>query len=88
MNSLRRLCLALMVVVAASGWAQTSAAGAEQGTFNLHKFEQLIGRETYTLTRSQSEVVLKSDFKFTDRGTPVPRLRARVKLFSVAPTST
>ena len=38
----------------------------------MHKFEQLIGKETYTLTPSQGEVVLKSDFKFTDRGTAVP----------------
>ena len=44
----------------------------EQGVFNLHKFEQLIGKETYTLTRSPSEVALKADFKFTDRGSAVP----------------
>jgi hypothetical protein len=55
-----------------SGWAQTEAQAPEQGVFNLHKFEQLIGKETYTLTRTPSEVTLKSDFKFTDRGTPVP----------------
>ncbi len=45
---------------------------SEQGTFHLHKFEQLIGKETYTITRSPDEVVLKSDFKFTDRGNEVP----------------
>src|SRR5215831_7813128 len=61
-----------MMLVCVSGWAQTDAQAPEQGTFNLHKFEQLIGKETYTLTASLGEVVLKSDFKFTDRGTAVP----------------
>src|SRR6478672_11924481 len=71
-KAIRRLCLALAMLVCASGWAQTGAGVAEQGVFNLHKFEQLIGRETYTVTRTPEEVTLKSDFKFTDRGTPVP----------------
>ncbi|MGZ4874680.1 MAG: amidohydrolase family protein [Candidatus Angelobacter sp.] len=70
MNSVRRVCLAVMMLVCASGWAQTAAL--EQGAFNLHKFEQLIGHETYTLTHASSDVVLKSDFKFTDRGSEVP----------------
>jgi imidazolonepropionase-like amidohydrolase len=61
-----------MVLVCASGWAQTESPAVEQGIFNLHKFEQLIGRETYTLTGTADAVTLKSDFKFTDRGTPVP----------------
>ncbi|HEY2114855.1 MAG TPA: amidohydrolase family protein [Candidatus Angelobacter sp.] len=69
-KAVRRVGFALAMLVWVSGWAQTAAP--EQGTFNLHKFEQLIGRETYTLTPSQDEVVLKSDFKFTDRGTAVP----------------
>jgi imidazolonepropionase-like amidohydrolase len=59
------------MLVWVSGWTQT-ALPPEQGAFNLHKFEQLIGHETYTLTSTQNEVVLKSEFKFTDRGTPVP----------------
>ncbi|MGZ4889012.1 MAG: amidohydrolase family protein [Candidatus Angelobacter sp.] len=70
MNSVRRVCLAVMMLVCASGWAQTAAL--EQGAFNLHKFEQLIGHETYTLTHASSDVVLKADFKFTDRGSEVP----------------
>jgi hypothetical protein len=71
-KAVRRVCLALVMFVCASGWAQTEAPAPEQGVFNLHKFEQLIGRETYTLTRSSEKVTLKSDFKFTDRGTAVP----------------
>ncbi|MGZ7091291.1 MAG: amidohydrolase family protein, partial [Candidatus Angelobacter sp.] len=70
MNSVRQVCLAVMMLVCASGWAQTAAL--EQGVFNLHKFEQLIGHETYTLTHASSDVVLKADFKFTDRGSEVP----------------
>jgi imidazolonepropionase-like amidohydrolase len=61
-----------VLFVCATGWAQTESGVTEQGVFNLHKFEQLIGKETYTLTRSPQDVTLKSDFKFTDRGTPVP----------------
>ncbi len=69
MKAVRQVCLAVVVLVCASGWAQTESRAAEQGVFNLHKFEQLIGKETYTLTRTPNEVTLKSDFKFTDRGT-------------------
>ncbi|MGH9636925.1 MAG: amidohydrolase family protein, partial [Candidatus Angelobacter sp.] len=72
MKAFRQVCLALVMLVCASGWAQTQSQAPEQGVFNLHKFEQLIGKETYTLTRTPNEVTLKSDFKFTDRGTAVP----------------
>ncbi|HEY4675873.1 MAG TPA: amidohydrolase family protein [Candidatus Angelobacter sp.] len=72
MKAVRQVCLALVMLVCATGWAQTKSGVAEQGVFNLHKFEQLIGKETYTLTSTPNEVILKSDFKFTDRGTPVP----------------
>ena len=72
MKAVRQVCLAVVMLVCASGWGQTESGVAEQGVFNLHKFEQLIGKETYTLTRTPTEVTLKSDFKFTDRGTPVP----------------
>ena len=73
-KAVRRICLslAMLVWVSVSGWTQTAAPAPEQGAFNLHKFEQLIGKETYTLTLSQGDVVLKSDFKFTDRGSAVP----------------
>jgi imidazolonepropionase-like amidohydrolase len=71
-KAVRRGCLAVVLLVCATGWAQTESGVTEQGIFNLHKFEQLIGKETYTLTRSAEDVTLKSDFKFTDRGTPVP----------------
>ena len=73
MKVIKRSCLVFLALWAACTWGQTQPAVAEQGSFNLHKFEQLIGKETYTLTRSEDGgETLKSDFKFTDRGSPVP----------------
>ena len=40
--------------------------------FRLHKFEQPIGEETYTITHDGDTLTLKSDFEFTDRGSKVP----------------
>jgi imidazolonepropionase-like amidohydrolase len=44
----------------------------EVGRFRLHKFEQPIGEETYEITHEGRSLVVKMDFKFTDRATPVP----------------
>jgi imidazolonepropionase-like amidohydrolase len=44
----------------------------ESGKFRLHKFEQPIGEETYEITRDGDSLLVTSNFKFTDRGTPVP----------------
>lgn len=55
--------------------AQNASAGSdvvEHGKFTLHKFEQAIGEETYEIRHADSGLVAKVDFKFTDRGTPVP----------------
>jgi len=71
-KAVRHVCLLIVIFVCVSGWAQTEPQAPEQGVFNLHKFEQLIGKETYTLARTPNDVTLKADFKFTDRGTPVP----------------
>lgn len=49
-----------------------SPALVEQGRFRLHKFEQPIGEETYTIARDGDSLVAKVNFKFTDRGTEVP----------------
>lgn len=50
----------------------TAAAIIESGKFRLHKFMQPIGEETYEISRAGDSLVVKSNFKFTDRGTPVP----------------
>ncbi len=44
----------------------------EHGHFQLHKFEQPIGEETYEITRDGDSLAAKTDFKFTDRGSEVP----------------
>ena len=57
---------------AQAGGAQAAAAPVEQGKFILHKFEQPIGQETYEVTKDGDSLAVKMDFKFTDRGSPVP----------------
>jgi imidazolonepropionase-like amidohydrolase len=44
----------------------------ERGHFQLHKFEQPIGEESYEIVRDGNSLSVKMDFKFTDRGSPVP----------------
>lgn len=60
--------LLLLCVVSSGALAQSP----EQGTFVLHKFAQAIGKETYSLERTERTQTLTSDFLFTDRGSPVP----------------
>ena len=67
------LSLAVCVVQHASSQTpDQNAAIVEQGKFRLHKFEQPIGEESYQITRDAGSLVVKVDFKFTDRGTDVP----------------
>jgi imidazolonepropionase-like amidohydrolase len=49
-----------------------SSTLVEQGKFTLHKFEQPIGEETYEIRHDGDSLAVKVDFKFTDRGSPVP----------------
>ena len=70
MNRLR-LCIFLLAFSPAIAFSQTTPQH-ESGKFRLHKFEQPIGEETYTITPDGSTLTLKTDFKFTDRGTAVP----------------
>lgn len=68
-------CVLLLAAVTTSA-QQSAAADAspviEQGKFTLHKFEQAIGEETYEIRRDGDSLAVKADFKFTDRGRPVP----------------
>lgn len=68
------LIAALLLVPAfvVPGSAQNNAGNVETGKFRLHKFQQPIGEESYEITRDDKSIVVKSDFKFTDRGTEVP----------------
>lgn len=70
MNRLR-LCIFLLALSPAIAFSQTTPQN-ESGKFRLHKFEQPIGEENYSITADGSTLTLKTDFKFTDRGTDVP----------------
>lgn len=79
-----RLLLLLLAVAITPAQAQissTSGQSTERGKFRLHKFEQAIGEENYTVTREGETLTLKSQFLFTDRGTKVP-LNATLKAAS------
>jgi imidazolonepropionase-like amidohydrolase len=52
--------------------AVSAQTAVETGKFRLHKFQQPIGEETYTIKHDGDAVVVNSDFKFKDRGTEVP----------------
>jgi imidazolonepropionase-like amidohydrolase len=74
---LSSVCLVALFFVpalqAASLQATPSKAEVvEHGHFQLHKFEQPIGEETYEITKGDASLSVKIDFKFTDRGSPVP----------------
>lgn len=71
--SCKRLLVPVLLLAATSLLAQT-----ESGKFRLHKFEQEIGEESYTITRTADTLELSADFQFTDRGGHVP-LKATMK---------
>ena len=67
--------LIFIALTALSVFAQQPSASKpilEQGKFTLHKFEQPIGEETYEIRHEGDSINAKIDFKFTDRGSPVP----------------
>lgn len=43
----------------------------DSGTYLLHKFEQNIGKEKYTITKKGNNLDYHIDFKYIDRGSPV-----------------
>jgi cytosine/adenosine deaminase-related metal-dependent hydrolase len=65
---------AVMVPALAAPLAARQAAtdGVERDMFRLHKMEQRIGEESYEIRRDGESLVVKMEFLFTDRGTPVP----------------
>ncbi len=52
---------------------------AYSGSFLLHKFEQHIGKETYRITNNKDSKTYTVNFKFVDRGSPVP-LKAELRV--------
>ena len=83
-SALFGVCCALATGLAA--WPFSSPIGrpqtaelVEEGTFRLHKFEQPIGEEKYTVQQVGDELQLSVIFHFNDRGQDVP-LNAFVRL--------
>ena len=71
------LVLTLLFFPGISIFAQNSPI--DSGSFFLHKFAQNIGRENYTVTKNGNTLNYDVDFKFTDRGSPVP-LKAKMEM--------
>lgn len=65
------LFLVLSILSSVVVFAQVGAPVADTGSFVLHKFQQAIGRETYTVVKSGTTITYKVDFSFTDRSTKV-----------------
>ncbi len=63
---------ALLLVSIISSIISIAQNPTDSGSFFLHKFAQNIGKETYKLTKTGDEYSYEIDFKFTDRGQPVP----------------
>ena len=63
--------LNLPIPSTAQAKSDTGSPAVIQGKFTLHKFEEPIGVENYEIRRDGDSVVVKMDFKFTDRTTPV-----------------
>lgn len=71
--TLTACALALLLTSASRpGAFQATASVVEQGKFTLHKFEQPIGEETYQITHDGDSLAVQMNFKFVDRGSPVP----------------
>jgi imidazolonepropionase-like amidohydrolase len=63
--------LNLPIPSTAQAKSDTGSPAVIQGKFTLHKFEEPIGVENYEIRWDGDSVVVKMDFKFTDRTTPV-----------------
>lgn len=64
--------LALLLSPFLTAKAQIAAPTDDSGTFFLHKFAQHIGQESYQVTKYRDSIKYTIDFKFVDRGSPVP----------------
>ncbi|QEC78173.1 amidohydrolase family protein [Mucilaginibacter ginsenosidivorax] len=74
----KNILLAPLLALAFNVKAQTTLP-TDSGTFFLHKFAQHIGKETYWVTKYKDAIKYTVDFKFVDRGSPVP-LKASLKV--------
>ncbi|HEY1524635.1 MAG TPA: amidohydrolase family protein [Candidatus Angelobacter sp.] len=84
-KAINRTCVAVLVLWAACAWARDVPPN-EHGAFNLHKFEQLIGKESYVLSPGEGRWKLQDSFKFTDRGTEVPLVTTLIMELDLTPS--
>lgn len=70
----RKICRpSLLLLVLSPGMALSQTALLnESGKFRLHRFEQAIGEESYTIKAERDTITIKTDFQFTDFGTTLP----------------
>jgi imidazolonepropionase-like amidohydrolase len=62
-----------LAVLLLSAWTMAAASQpTDSGTFLLHKFAQNIGKEHYFLQHTDAGPQYSINFKFVDRGSPVP----------------
>src|SRR6201995_5591738 len=73
----RTLLSLISSLVFLGAYAQNAAP--DSGTFFLHKFAQHIGKETYHIINNKDSKTYTADFKFVDRGSPVP-LKAELRV--------
>ena len=73
-------CLRLLplLLTAGASWAQPRAT-ADSGAFLLHKFQQPLGKETWSLSATETARTYSVNFKFVDRGSAVP-LKTTIEL--------
>ncbi|MFI5162731.1 MAG: amidohydrolase family protein [Sphingobacteriales bacterium] len=71
------LLSAFLIALYFSSWSQEMTA--DNGSFLLYKFAQNIGKETYHVTNNKDSKTYTADFKFVDRGSPVP-FKAEIKV--------
>ncbi len=69
-NALSIICFLLFLSPCVA--QQTNQVYSDSGVFILHKFQQAIGREVYHITKANGTTQYDIDFKFVDRGSPVP----------------
>ena len=86
MKRVNRTPLVLILLLFCVGVTAQSQT-IETGIFVLYKFEQPIGEEIYNIQRDGENLVVSSNFSFTDRGTDVPltaELRTRQDLTPIS----
>ena len=69
-NKMQKIVLTILLLFSINVCFTQNAI--DSGSFFLHKFAQNIGREKFMISKIGNELTYQIDFKFTDRGSPVP----------------